>query len=170
MSQLFAWGGQSIGVSASALVLPMNTQDWSPLGWTSWISLQSKGLSSIFSNTNEVYIIWNTFMKNIYVINWCVLLNIDMLTIRFPNPCNPSWKVISQFIINSEWNKFYSLLIQYKYSFLKISYHLFFIIFIYILHSHMFVLLLLLSICLNILRYLTWQPTLVFLPGKFHGR
>ena len=44
-SQLFAWGGQSIGVSASASVLPMNTQDWSPLGWTGWISLQSKGLS-----------------------------------------------------------------------------------------------------------------------------
>ena len=45
MSQLFAWGDQSIGVSVSASVLPMNTQDWSPLGWTSWISLQSKGLS-----------------------------------------------------------------------------------------------------------------------------
>ena len=45
MSQLFAWGGQSIGVSTSASVLPMNTQDWSPLGWTGWISLQSKGLS-----------------------------------------------------------------------------------------------------------------------------
>ena len=49
MSQLFASGGQSIGVSASASVLPMNTQDWS-LGWTSWISLQSKGLSRVFSN------------------------------------------------------------------------------------------------------------------------
>ena len=46
MSQLFAWGGQSIGVSASASVLPMNTQDQSPLGWTGWISLQSKGLHS----------------------------------------------------------------------------------------------------------------------------
>ena len=45
------WGGQSIGVSASASVLPMNTQDWSPLGWTGWISLQSKGLSTVFSNT-----------------------------------------------------------------------------------------------------------------------
>ena len=49
MSQLFAWGGQSIGISAS--VLPMNTQDWSPLEWTGWISLQSKGLSRVFSNT-----------------------------------------------------------------------------------------------------------------------
>ena len=51
MSQLFAWGGQSIGVSASASVLPMNTQDWSPSGWTGWMSLQSKGLSRVFSNT-----------------------------------------------------------------------------------------------------------------------
>ena len=51
MSQLFAWGGQSTGVSASASVLPMNTQDWSPLEWTCWISLQSKGLSRVFSNT-----------------------------------------------------------------------------------------------------------------------
>ena len=51
MSQLFASGGQSIGVSASASVLPMNTQDWSPLGCTGWISLQPKGLSRVFSNT-----------------------------------------------------------------------------------------------------------------------
>ena len=51
MSQLFASGGQSIGVSASTSVLPMNTQEWSPLGWTGWISLQSKGLSRIFSKT-----------------------------------------------------------------------------------------------------------------------
>ena len=51
MSQLFASVGQSIGVSASASVLPMNTQDWSPLGWTGWISLQAKGLSGVFSNT-----------------------------------------------------------------------------------------------------------------------
>ena len=50
MSQLFTSGGQNIGVSASTLVLPMNTQDWSPLGWTVWISLQSKGLSRVFSN------------------------------------------------------------------------------------------------------------------------
>ena len=51
VSQLFAWGAQSIGVSASASLLPMNTQDWSPLGWTGWISLQSKGLSRVFFNT-----------------------------------------------------------------------------------------------------------------------
>ena len=51
MSQFFTSGGQSIGVSASTSVLPMNTQDWSPLGWTGWISLQSKRLSRVFSNT-----------------------------------------------------------------------------------------------------------------------
>ena len=51
MSQLFASGGQSTGVSASASVLPMSTLVWSPLGWTGWISLQSKGLSRVFSNT-----------------------------------------------------------------------------------------------------------------------
>ena len=50
MSQLFTSGVQSIGVSASKSVLPMNTQDWSPLGWTGWISLQSKGLWRVFSN------------------------------------------------------------------------------------------------------------------------
>ena len=56
MSQYFASGGQSIGGSASTSVLPMNTQDWSPLGWTGWISLQSKGLSSPipqFKNINS---------------------------------------------------------------------------------------------------------------------
>ena len=51
MSQLFAWGGQSTGVSTSALVLPMTIQDWFPFGWTGGISLQSKGLSRVFSNT-----------------------------------------------------------------------------------------------------------------------
>ena len=51
MSQLFPSGGQTIGVSASTSVLPMNIQDWFPLGWTGWISLQSKGLSRVFSNT-----------------------------------------------------------------------------------------------------------------------
>ena len=58
MSQLFPWGGQRIGVSASTSVLPMNTQDWSPSGWTGWISLQSKGLSRVVSNKcspEEIY-------------------------------------------------------------------------------------------------------------------
>ena len=51
MSQLFPWGGRSIGVSALPSVLPKNTQDWSPIEWTGWISLQSKGLSRVFSNS-----------------------------------------------------------------------------------------------------------------------
>ena len=51
MSQLFASGGQSFGASASTSVLPMNTQDWSPLGWTGWVFSQFKGLSRVFSNT-----------------------------------------------------------------------------------------------------------------------
>ena len=51
MSQLFTWGGQSTRVSAVASVLPKNTQDWSSLEWTGWISLESKGLSGVFSNT-----------------------------------------------------------------------------------------------------------------------
>ena len=53
MSQLFASGSQSIGVSDSVSVLPMNTQDWSPLGWMGWITLQSKELSRVFSNTTD---------------------------------------------------------------------------------------------------------------------
>ena len=60
VTQLFTWGGQSIGVSASASVLPVNTQDWSPLGWTGLISLQSKGLSRVFS---RVYLILWIFVK-----------------------------------------------------------------------------------------------------------
>ena len=55
MSQFFTSGGQRIGVSASVSVLLMNTQDWSPLGWTGWLSLQSKGCSRVFSNTTALY-------------------------------------------------------------------------------------------------------------------
>ena len=54
MSQLFTSGGQSIGVSASSSILPMNIQDWFPLGWTGWISLQSRGISRVFSNTTVI--------------------------------------------------------------------------------------------------------------------
>ena len=59
MSQLFTWDDQSIGVSALASVLPKNTQDWSPLEWTGWISLQSKGLSRVFSNTTVLFLLGN---------------------------------------------------------------------------------------------------------------
>ena len=64
MSQLFASGGQRTGVSASKSVLPMNTQDWSPLGWTVWISLQSNGLSRVFSNITQMTIISTTVSRN----------------------------------------------------------------------------------------------------------
>ena len=60
MSQLFASGCQNTGVSASTLVLPMNTQDWPPLGWTGQISLQSKGLSRVFSNSLKTSILWHS--------------------------------------------------------------------------------------------------------------
>ena len=64
LSQLFTWGGQSIGVSASASVLPMNTQDWSPLGWTGWISLQSKGLARVFSTTVQKHQFFSTQLSS----------------------------------------------------------------------------------------------------------
>ena len=61
--QFFTSGGQSIGVSASASVVPMNIQDWFPLGWTGWISLQSKGLPGVFSNTSSKASILRHFSK-----------------------------------------------------------------------------------------------------------
>ena len=66
MSQLFAWGGQSIGVSASASVLPMNTQDWSPLRWTGWISLQSPGDSQESSPTPQFKSINSSVLSFLY--------------------------------------------------------------------------------------------------------
>ena len=87
MSQLFAWGGQSTGVSALASFLPKNTQDWSPLGWTGWISLQSKGLSRVFSNTTvqKHWLSSNTVLRekslisfpghmpHLFPLSWCSL-------------------------------------------------------------------------------------------------
>ena len=74
MSQLFAWGGQSIGVSASASVLPINIQDWLPLGWTGWISLQSKGLSRVFSNTtvqkHQFFSAQLSLWSNFHIYTW----------------------------------------------------------------------------------------------------
>ena len=74
MIQLFAWGGQSIGVSASASVLPMNIQDWFPLGWTDWISLQSKGLSRVFSNItvqkHQVLVAQLSLSSNSHIHTW----------------------------------------------------------------------------------------------------
>ena len=72
--QFFVWGGQRTGVSASASVLPMNSQDWSPLGWTGWISLQSKGLSRVFSNTtvqkHQFFCTWLSLQSNSQIHTW----------------------------------------------------------------------------------------------------
>ena len=74
MSQFFTSGGQSIGVSASASVLPMNTQNWSPLGETGWIFLQSKGLSSVFFNTtvqkHQFFSTQLSWQSNSYIHTW----------------------------------------------------------------------------------------------------
>ena len=74
VSQLFASGGQSTGVSASPPVFPMNTQDWSPLGWTGWISLQSKGLSRVFSNTtvqkHQFFCTHLSLKSNFHIYTW----------------------------------------------------------------------------------------------------
>ena len=85
MSQFFVSGGQSIGVSVSAWVLPMNIQDWSPLGWTGWISLQSKGLSRVSSNTTvkKHQFFGARFCKrygNIYWKDWCWSWNSNTFT------------------------------------------------------------------------------------------
>ena len=74
MSQLFASGGQSMGASASASVLPMNIQDWFPLGWTGWISLQSKGLSRLFTNTavlkHQFFSAQTSLWSNFHIHTW----------------------------------------------------------------------------------------------------
>ena len=74
MSQHFAWGGQSIGVSALASYLPKNTRDWSPLEWTGWISLQSKELWRVFSNTivqkHQFFSIQPSSQSNFYIHMW----------------------------------------------------------------------------------------------------
>ena len=76
VSQFFVWGGQSIGVSASASVLSMNIQNWFPLGWTGWISLQSKGLSSVFSNTipqkHQFFGAQVSYWSNSHIHTWLV--------------------------------------------------------------------------------------------------
>ena len=75
MSQLFPSGGQSIRVSASTSVLPMNTQDWSPLGWTGWIFLQSKGLSRVVSKTT----VNNKYHSNLTGVKLFVILCLNIL-------------------------------------------------------------------------------------------
>ena len=87
MSQLFVSGGQSIGVSASISVLPMTTQDWSPLGWTGWISLQSKGLSRVFSNT--------TVQKHQFCALYSPILFIAFFMVQLSHPYMTTGKTIA---------------------------------------------------------------------------
>ena len=86
-SQLFAWSSQSTGVSTSTSVLPMNTQDCSPLGWTGWISLQSKGLSRVFSNTTvEKHQFFSTQLSsqsNSNIHTWLLEKTIDLTRWNF---------------------------------------------------------------------------------------
>ena len=78
MSQLFTWGGQSIGVSGLASVLPMNTQGSSPSGWTGWISLQSKGLARVFSNTTvQKHQFFNAQLSSQYLETICTLMTVE---------------------------------------------------------------------------------------------
>ena len=86
VSQLFAWGGQSTGVSALASFLPRNTQGWSPIEWTGWFSLQSKGLSGVFSNT--------TVKKH----SWCKYY-----------PASPPWLRTTMYQWNGNWSVLESL-------------------------------------------------------------
>ena len=82
---LFAWGGQSTGVSALASFLPKNTQDWSPSGWTGWISLQSKGLSGVFSNTtvqkHQFFGTQLSSQSNSHIHTWHVITPEDLLIV-----------------------------------------------------------------------------------------
>ena len=80
MSQFFVSGGQSIGVSASTSVLPMNIQDWVPLGWTGWISLQSKGLSRAFSDTTVLkHQFFGAQLSFFFFFNFILFLNFTIL-------------------------------------------------------------------------------------------
>ena len=88
MSQFFTSGGQSIGVSASASVLPMNTQDLSPLGWTGCISLQSKGLSRVFSDTtvqkHQFFSAQPSLLSNSHIHTWLIMYGKTKALLRHP--------------------------------------------------------------------------------------
>ena len=87
MSQLFSWGGQSTGISVLVSVLPVNTQDWFPFKWTGWISLQSKGLSRVFSNTtcqkHQFFSAQLSSQSNSHIHTW------PLEKPLFPTLCNP---------------------------------------------------------------------------------
>ena len=101
MSQHFAWGGQSTGVSASASFLPKNTQGWSPSEWTGWISLQSKGLSRVFSNTTvQMHQFFGTQLSsqtNSHIHTWPLekLWLSDWTELNWTDEMDLCWKVMS---------------------------------------------------------------------------
>ena len=87
VSHIFTWGGQSIGVSALASVLPKNTQDWSPSEWTDWVSLQSKGLSRVFSNiTVQKHQFFRAQLKVIFL-SWSHFWTTATENSSFPSLC-----------------------------------------------------------------------------------
>ena len=99
MSQFFTSGGQSIGASASASVLPMNIQDWSPLGWTGWISLQSKGLSRVFSTSQFKSI--NSLAQSFKMYKYSIIQILPPVFFSFFSiHCGP---IKSQFYISTHW-------------------------------------------------------------------
>ena len=91
MSHFFTSGGQSIGISASASVLPMNIQDWFPLGWTGWISLLSKGLSSIFFSTtfqkHQFFSAQPSLWSNSHIHTWVLTKAIPLTILRWYRTC-----------------------------------------------------------------------------------
>ena len=104
MSQLFTWGGQSTGVSALASFLPKNTRDWSPLEWTGWISLQSKGLSRVFSNTyfsNPTVTLLNSNLLLPAMIQICIDTDVLKNTIYILGLMIELWKL---FLFKYMWN------------------------------------------------------------------
>ena len=108
VSQFFASGGQSIGASVSASVLPMNIQDWFPLGWTGWISLQSKGLSRVLSSIkvkkHQFFSAQTSLWSNSYI--RCIQLN-QSLKVFCPKPANE--------LQNSEYVFFIDFLLLFSY-------------------------------------------------------
>ena len=94
-SHFFTSGGQSIGVSASTSVCPVNTQDWSPLGWTGWISLQSKGLSRVISNTT----IQNNHIRYLFFSFWFVVVQLLSCVWLFVTPWTASHQASLTFTI-----------------------------------------------------------------------
>ena len=115
MSQLFASGGQSIGISASASVPPMNIQDWFPLGWTGWISLQSKGLLRVFSNITSL-VMWASVL-------WCSAFFI----VPFSHPYMTTEKTIAltkQTFVGKVMSLLFNMLSRLVVAFLPRSKHL----------------------------------------------